>query len=400
MRSSPSQPRVPPSPQDRQADAVFAGASVPRIILWFYGLGAVVLGWLILEKSVAYLLAAGTATATAVGALFLAYFMHPVVHRLNLRLPLWTSITIPYATCAIIVALGLWLFVPRLFVDAQSLIAALPQFESAEHTYLAAPSDPIFTRISPPIRLQIANAPQLIIEHVQHNGFGLAGWALETMKSAVDIAILTVAVPVASIYMLTEAEKLKRFVLGMIPGRFRDRAIALLGDLNIAVGGYIRGQLMVAATVGFLASLLLIALRVPYGLLIGLWAGIADVVPYVGPFMGAVPGIALALYANGPVNGLLVLGGFVLINQLEAHVLLPRIIARTVNLTPLTVIIALIAGGEMLGLPGLLLAVPIAGAARVLLQHVRPPEPLINQEVRPALTHVPRTELDPEATDA
>lgn len=370
---------------------------MPRFALWFYGLGVIVLGWLILQRVVDFVFAAGTATGTAIGALFIAYVMYPVVRRLNVRLPLWAAITIPYVVCAALIAAGAWLFLPPLVNDVETLVAAFPHFVVDEHRYLLHPTDPLLSRIPEVLRLDLANAPERTVAYFRTHLFGLSAWAFATVRSAADIAILVVAIPVASIYMLSEAERIKRFFISLIPSRIRPKTLDILTDLNLAVGGYVRGQLIVAGTVGVLASILLSALHVPYAQLVGLWAGLADILPYIGPFAGAIPGIALAIHANGITNGLLVLAGFVAINQLEAHLLLPRIIARTVNLTPLTVIFALIVGGELFGLPGLLVAVPVAGVIRVLLDHFVPSNPVTNAELRPALTQIPRVDVDPQA---
>ncbi|MBV9103067.1 MAG: AI-2E family transporter [Candidatus Eremiobacteraeota bacterium] len=398
MRSSSRTPAREPHAPGRDQAASSQAAALPRLAVWFYGLGAVVLGWLILEKVVTYLVAAGTATATAVGALFVAYIMYPLVRRLNVRLPLWAAITIPYALFAAIIVLSVWLFAPRLVSDVESLVADYPRFDAAQRHYLEHPTDAAVARIPLSLRLRLAQTPSRTVAYVQHNVFGLSAWAVATAKSAISITILLIAIPVASIYMLAEAERMKRLFLGIIPERVRPKTVDILTDLNIAVGGYVRGQLIVAATVGILASTLLVGLNVPYGLLVGVWAGVADVLPYVGPLAGAIPAIALALHANGLANGVFVLIGFVIINQIEAHLLLPRIIAKTVHITPLTVIFALIIGGELFGLPGLLIAVPAVGAVRVIVEHLYPPEPLTNAEVRPALTQVARVDVDPNAT--
>ena len=174
----------------------------------------------------------------------------------------------------------------------------------------------------------------------------------------------------------------------------------ILADIDSVIGGFVRGQLIVAAVIGVLATAALLLLHVPYAVLIGVWAGIADVIPYVGPFAGAIPAALVALFTNGWPNTVAVVIAFTIINQFEGHVLGPRIVGSTVKLTPLAVIFALLIGAHVFGFLGLLIAVPIAGIIRVLLVRLFPDDEITNAEIRPGLTQKPLTEVDPEATEA
>jgi predicted PurR-regulated permease PerM len=160
--------------------------------------------------------------------------------------------------------------------------------------------------------------------------------------------------------------------------------LEIIADLDHVVGGFLRGQVIVAAIVGTLVTILLYGLHVRYAYAIGAAAGILDVIPYVGAIAGWLPAFLIAVFTNGIESGLFVTVGIVLINQLEGHVIAPRIVSKTVELTPLAVIVALLAGGEIAGIPGLLLAVPIAGAIRVIVLDLRPPK-LTYAQAEPAL---------------
>jgi predicted PurR-regulated permease PerM len=113
-------------------------------------------------------------------------------------------------------------------------------------------------------------------------------------------------------------------------------------------------------------------LHVKYALLIGVVAGIFDIIPFVGAFVGAVPAVALAFFNDGWQHALIVAIVFVLIFQAEGHFIAPRIVSESVGLSPLTVIVAILIGGELHGIGGMFLAVPIAAALRVILIHALP----------------------------
>jgi predicted PurR-regulated permease PerM len=126
-------------------------------------------------------------------------------------------------------------------------------------------------------------------------------------------------------------------------------------------------------------------------------AGVSDIVPYVGPFAGGIPAALVALVSNGWQNAAIVVAAFVAINQIEAHLLGPRIVARSVKLTPLTVIFALLVGAKVFGWIGLIISVPVAGALRVVLEHVLPKYPVSRDELQAGLSYEPKRDAEAEA---
>jgi predicted PurR-regulated permease PerM len=368
-----------------------------RVTFWLKVVVLVVLVWLIVTRLVHYVAALGFVAVVAIGGLFVAYVFYPIVRRLNERLPLWAAIAVVYlgATVAVIVAASYVL--PVVVAQLHGFLAALPAYENSSRRVLNDPHLP-FWRLPQSARIYIESLPTTAGTYVQQHTTALLGDLLGMLLSAVAIAALFVAIPVVSIYMLAEAESTKRFLLGVLPARGRERAKKVLADLDEVVGGFVRGQIVVALTVGIMTTLLLLVLRVPYALLIGVWAGLVDVVPYLGAFAGAIPAILIALITNGFTDALFVTIGFVVINQIEGHLLAPRIVSRTVRVTPLVVVFAVLIGGELFGLAGMFVAVPVAGVLRVIIENVRPPETLTNAEVEPALTKLPQPDVDPAAT--
>jgi predicted PurR-regulated permease PerM len=144
----------------------------------------------------------------------------------------------------------------------------------------------------------------------------------------------------------------------------------------------------------------LLILHVPYAFIVGAWAGLADIIPYIGPFAGAIPAAIIAIINNGFGSLIGVVVAFVIINQLEGHLLGPRIVSSTVKITPLAVIFALLIGWHLFGFAGLIVAVPLAGVVRVVLIRLFPERDVTNAELRPGLTHPPKTDVDPKATEA
>lgn len=371
-----------------------------RAEAWFKLLGSIVLAYLILERIVGFVVDLADVTIILVGGILLAYLVLPMVRRLNRRLPLWAALAIVYAGGAFTIVLAVYLLLPAIVTQAQQLVADVPAMQRLLQSYLSTTHNPIVTHFPPALRGYASKVPAQLATEVQHLGTALTAHVVPALLSLVAVAALGAAIPVVSIYMLAESATIKRFFARMIVAPRRQAAMDVLGDIDSVIGGFVRGQLIVAGVVAALATFALFVLHVPYALLIGVWAGIADIIPYVGPFAGGIPAVLVALFANGWPNAVLVLVAFTIINQIEAHLLGPRIVSSTVKLTPLAVIFALLIGAHVLGFLGLLIAVPVAGIIHVVLVRLFPDDEITNAEIRPGLTQMPLAEMDPNATEA
>ncbi|MBC5810355.1 MAG: AI-2E family transporter [Candidatus Eremiobacteraeota bacterium] len=369
-----------------------------RVTFWLKCAALLVLLWIVLEHVVGYFANVGFAAVVGIGGVFLAYVFYPMVHRLNERLPLWASVSIVYLGFATVAALALSYVVPLVAADFQTLVSSVPKFEQQAISVINDPRTPILSRLPPAVHKALESAPNQLGTYMQRDAAALMGNLLGAMLSLLTLGAIFIAVPVVSIYMLLEAETIKRTFLGMLPSKRRDRAKSVLSELDEVVGGFVRGQFLIALSVGIMVTALLVAFRLPYALLIGVWAGIVDVVPYLGAVAGAIPALLIALTSGSVGEAALLMLGFCAINQIEGSLLAPRIVSKTVRVSPLAVIFALLIGGELFGVVGMLVAVPIAGAVRVLIDNVRPPESLTNAEVEPGLTKAPQSEVSPLST--
>jgi predicted PurR-regulated permease PerM len=149
------------------------------------------------------------------------------------------------------------------------------------------------------------------------------------------------------------------FFRSVLPAKYEDYVISLWKRAEHKVGRWLQAQLLLALSVGLFVFVGLSLLNVKYALLLGIVAMVLEIVPIVGPVISAVPGVILA-FAQSPTLGLWVLVFYVAVQQIEAHVLTPLILGKTLGLNPVTVIIALLIGGTLAGLLGILLSVPVA----------------------------------------
>lgn len=302
-----------------------------------------------------------------IGAVLFAYLVHPAITALRRRLPLGAAVAIVYlGIVALLVVAGL-IVVPAIASDAQSLARDLPHFAADAQRIVTDPNDPLTARLPNGAREWLTELPT----NLQANAAALLNATLSrafpVLFSIVSIGALFVLIPVVSAYVMLEASALREGFVRLFAPTVRARVDAFISDVDGVIGGFIRGQVIVAAIVGSLVTILLLVLHVPYAALIGLLAGVLDVIPYVGAVAGWLPAFGIAFFVNGWSSALFVTVGIVAINQLEGHLLAPVIVSRSVKLAPLAVLLALLAGGELAGIPGLLLAVPIAGIVRVAI---------------------------------
>ncbi|PZA08883.1 MULTISPECIES: AI-2E family transporter [unclassified Meiothermus] len=172
---------------------------------------------------------------------------------------------------------------------------------------------------------------------------------------------------VISIYLLYDLPRIASALLRLVPKPYQSRTLEIARKADVAFGGYIRGQLQVAFWVGLTIGVGLALVGVPLAGGLGLLAGVFNLIPYVGVIVSTVPALLLAATVGWPTV-LLTLLVVWLTNQLEGHLLSPRILGSTTNLHPVTVIAAILIGASLFGLLGALLMVPTAAFAKILIQ--------------------------------
>lgn len=197
----------------------------------------------------------------------------------------------------------------------------------------------------------VANLPSLILGALSGVGGGI-------------VAVFTVFL--ITFYWLSEKPATKRAVVGLFPPHQRLRALRLWGQVEAKLGDWLRGQLLLMLVIGVLATIAYGLMGLPFWLVLGLIAGLTEALPNIGPVIGAVPAVLVALTVSWQWAVAVVV--FVTVLQLlENAILVPRIMKGAVGLSPLVVILAIIAGSEFRGVVGALLAVPIAAAASVII---------------------------------
>lgn len=197
-----------------------------------------------------------------------------------------------------------------------------------------------------------------------------AGRLTSIGTSVLGALLVFILGPLIALYLLIDLPHLNRDLRSLVPATHRDEMIDLGDKVSRAVGGFFRGQLMVAFIVGTLSSLGFYLIDLPFWLVIGAIAGFFNLVPLIGPFIGGGLGFLVGTISGGIGLGLKAALVELLVQQLDNHVISPNVMKRTVNLHPVTVMMSLLAGGTLAGFWGVLLGVPAVAVGKILLGHV------------------------------
>jgi predicted PurR-regulated permease PerM len=196
-------------------------------------------------------------------------------------------------------------------------------------------------------------------------------WAEGAGLAVVELLFSTVLIIVISVYMLLDMPKLARTIDKRFPPRPGTQP--LLPRIETALASYVKGQLLLSAIIGTSAGLGLWLLGLlgwlpggdKYALLFGLWVAFTELIPYLGPWLGALPPVIYALAVH-PISAIWVVALFLFIHQIEGHIVVPNVMGSALRLHPLLVIFGLLAGGEIYGLPGVFVALPLLAAGRTI----------------------------------
>jgi putative permease len=207
----------------------------------------------------------------------------------------------------------------------------------------------------------------------------LLGSLGEFFKSVGSFLASMVIIPFITFFLIKDARRFKRAFISQIPNRYFELTLNILHKIGNQVGKYIQGQATDALIVGVLSIIGLFIINLvfdgplPYFVLIGMFAGLANLIPYLGPVVGAVPALIIAILNNPPNLGLVLLWiviVFILIQAIDNAFVSPMVVSKSVNMHPLTVVVAVIIGGNIAGAMGMLFAVPFTGIIKVASSQV------------------------------
>jgi predicted PurR-regulated permease PerM len=324
--------------------------------------------------ALAYVLYAATSIlVVALGGMALAVVLTFPVRALSHVMPRGPAILLTFLGLLGMVGLALGYLVPLLVQQMSRLIVRTPDIANSANRLLIDAIAFLDRRELVPGSDPEAFGRELVtdlFDRAQNLTENLLRDLIVFIPQVFNFGIILFAVLFVAAYLLVDVRKVKAAYLKAAPKRYRQDARELWDAFGYSLSRYLGGLLFVAAVQGVLAGVALWILDVPFALLLGVWISITAIIPYLGAFLGAIPAVVLAFFQS-PTTGVLAVVAYILIQQLEGNFLTPRIQGQVLHVHPILVLLAVIGGGQLAGLAGVIFAVPTLAVLRVFFDFFR-----------------------------
>jgi predicted PurR-regulated permease PerM len=306
-------------------------------------------------------------------AAILAYALNPVVRALErLRVPRALAVVGVFGALVLAVTAALLVLIIPAIGQVQSLVQNPDALVERANALLGRAQD------LPYVGGRIAGLDEGAITQFLQSNAPSAGQALNMATGfiggvfgAFGTVLNLLLMLIVSIYLLLDRERITRATLGAIPETVRDHAVELFHAVERTLIRYLKGQFALCAIMGVIGWAIAFFVIGRYSLVLGLWVGLTEIIPVIGAFLGAVPAVLIALFVGGFYKALIVAGLFLVAQQLEGNILVPRIQGGSVGVHPLWVLFATLAGTALYGIVGAIFAVPSVAIIAATLRYLR-----------------------------
>ncbi|MCP1639071.1 putative PurR-regulated permease PerM [Streptococcus gallinaceus] len=300
------------------------------------------------------------------GLLF--YLLNPIVDWLEkYKISRTVAISILFILIALLLVWGVAVAVPTIQEQVISFAQNVPNYiKTVESQVNSLLKDQRFEALRPTIVQGLDNVNAQIISYAQKFSSSAVNWAGNLISTASHIIVAILIMPFILFYLLRDGKHLNYHVTKFLPVKWRASVGRVLTDVNGQLSNYVRGQVTVAAIVAFMFSILFTIIGLKYPLTLGVMAGFLNLIPYLGSFLAMIPAVVLGLIA-GPFMLIKVLIVFMVEQTVEGRFVTPLIIGSSLSIHPITILFVLLTAGQMYGVLGVLLGIPIYASIKVVV---------------------------------
>jgi predicted PurR-regulated permease PerM len=307
--------------------------------------------------------------AFVLGAL-IAFLIGPLVDRLvAIGIPRSLSIVVVFMALLAVVAAVASMFVPLLVTEATQLQAQAPSIAATAQDQLSRLEGSPVEFLG--FRVDLSGTTDEISTHANEFLFGQFGNALSLGLAAVGTLLQLLLMLLVAFLISYDQHRITRLIRRLVPLDYQADFDSIWAQLRTMLHGYMRGQLIIAVMIGVASGVACQALGLQYAFALGVLAALTSLVPYLGPFLGAIPAVLVAL-ALSPLKAIEIGVLYFLISNVILNFLSPKIVGDAVRLPPILVIVAFIAGFSLAGILGMFIAVPVAASIRILYDYIYP----------------------------
>ncbi len=301
-----------------------------------------------------------------------AYLLNPIVAKLEARkIPRWLSAVVILGLFFLIIIIGLLMAVPILVREMIDFIKLMPVAFVTAQDWIAQK----FPMIEIPQTFDdVKNIDQAMISDklgsVLEFSKNILGNVFKSGMAILGFVSFLVLMPIVAFYLLIDWSRVTNKIKSLLPKKNAKKISSMLSDIDTSLAGFIRGQLIVCFLLGLFYAIALSFMGLQYGFFIGAASGVLSIIPYVGSLFGLVASVGMAFYQFGGWEyPLIALAIFIAGQMVEGNYLTPKLVGDSVGLHPLWVIFALMAGGTLLGLTGMIIAIPVAAILAVFVRY-------------------------------
>ncbi|MCX6809610.1 MAG: AI-2E family transporter [Candidatus Berkelbacteria bacterium] len=284
--------------------------------------------------------------------------LEPYVMRLEKdKIPRALSIIVLYLVLLAVLGLFIYFIVPPVALQIKELTLNLPYYTNRLNDLNFADTSPIM-KILDTLSTKLSNS---------------AGSIFTGLISVFGGLVYAVTIFALTFYSLVEKEGIEKMIASIVPTDKKERLEATIGKVSMKLGHWLRGQLLLMVIIGTVDGSILAILGLQYALTLGILAGFLEVIPVIGPIISGLTAVIVAFILGMPLWKIFVIvAAYIIVQQLEGQILVPKIMQRAVGLSPIIVLVAILIGHKLLGFGGAILAVPVSAGIQVFLQEYTP----------------------------
>jgi len=302
-------------------------------------------------------------------SIFLYFLLNPVVNLIEkAKIPRTLAILILYVIFVGAIVLVIGLIGPVVVRQINQLINNIPEYvKSSKDLFNYLMHTDLYNWVQEQKLLEKVNSSMLkwLTDFTDNITAGMQT-AIGVITS---ITVTIITVPFILFYMFKDGKKFPLAVMRFIPVNYRNEGLNIIRETGETLGTYIQGQTLVCLAVGFLTFIGFLIIHLPYALLLGLIIAVTNIIPYLGPFIGAAPAVIVGLL-DTPSKALLAVIVVVVVQQIDGNIMSPLIIGKRLDMHPLTIIVLLLVAGNLAGVLGMILAVPVYAVAKTVVINI------------------------------
>lgn len=310
---------------------------------------------------------------TIIFSAIIAYLFNPIIDYLETKkIKRIYGVLILYLSIFAVILILAFLVIPRSGRELKRLAVDMPKYIEN----MSGIVDYIYEKYYSTIG-ELPDIFQGVQQIVMENIIGLENIIVDSLKNFFSIIINAfskvvslVLTPILTLYFLVDKDYFTKNIIQIIPKKYKEKSLQLLREIDISLSKFVRGKIILAAAVGIGTSIFLLIAGVDFAIFIGFLTGVADIIPYIGPFIGFLPAFFFALLSS-PIKAIWVSIFFVLIQWVGNNILAPKIIGDTTGIHPVVILFSIIIGGGIFGVLGMILAIPAVAVFVILFKFAK-----------------------------